>query len=98
MPQGAMDLDCVMFFTYVICQIFAGRLYKGIIVWLDNLLLYAATVDSLFEILEFVLEKAKKDGIKFGIKKCDFLQQRLYGAESESHQTVLELTQRRRQR
>ena len=75
MPQGCND--SVMWFTYLIFKIFEARVYKGLIVWLDDLLLYAKSIDELFSLLEWVLAKAAAHNLKFSIKKCDFFAQEI---------------------
>ena len=66
-PQGAAD--AVMFFQYLMMEIFKERLYKGVIIWLDDLLLYAKSLDKLYELFAYVLERAKAVQLKFSVQK-----------------------------
>jgi RNase H-like domain found in reverse transcriptase/Reverse transcriptase (RNA-dependent DNA polymerase)/Integrase core domain/Integrase zinc binding domain/gag-polyprotein putative aspartyl protease len=75
MPQGCSDSS--MFFTSVIMETFREKLYHGIIPCLDDLLIYAQTVTELFDLLQWVLEKADIVGLKFSPKKLQLLAQGL---------------------
>ena len=48
-----------MYFTYVIVKIFEKFMYKGLILWVDDFLLYGETVEELFDLARWVFEKAK---------------------------------------
>ena len=74
-PHGCTD--AVMFFTHLMLKSFEERIYKGIIPWLDDLLLYAQTMNDLFELLKWVLERANTLGLKFSPKKLTMLTQEL---------------------
>jgi hypothetical protein len=66
-PQGSTD--AVMYFTYLMMKTFDEKLFKGLVPWLDDLLLYSDTCDRLYELLAWVLKKAAKVGLKFSPKK-----------------------------
>ena len=66
-PQGSTD--AVMFFTHLMMKTFEERIYNGIVPWLDDLLLYSATISELYDLLEWVLQKAAKVGLKFSPNK-----------------------------
>ena len=74
-PQGSVD--AVMYFTYVVTKIFEDRIQKGVLPWIDDLLLYAKDLDELYELLKWVLEQAKRSGFKFNPKKMVLLSQRI---------------------
>lgn len=66
--QGATG--SVQYFQAMMQKAFKERLYKSIIVWLDDLLLYSFTIDGLYETLLFVLKVCKSLGLKLSISKC----------------------------
>lgn len=66
-PQGSTD--AVMFFTYLMMKAFEEKIYKGIVPWLDDLLLYCDTIEGLFQLLKWVLKRAEELGLKFSPKK-----------------------------
>lgn len=70
-PQGCTD--AVMYFTSVIMKVFEEKIYKGILPWLDDLLLYGGTIEEVFELLRWVLERARMFGLKFSPKKLTML-------------------------
>ena len=74
-PQGATD--AVMYFSHLMRELFSERLYSGIIVWLDDILLYADSLEELFDLLRFVLAKARGVGLKFSAAKLSLLEERM---------------------
>ena len=74
-PQGATD--SVMYFTQAINNIFRDKIRKGVLPWLDDLLVYADTLEELYERLKWVLEQAKKYGLKLSPKKLKLLSERI---------------------
>ena len=66
--QGAKG--AVMYFQRTMQHIFKKELYKSIIVWLDDLLLYAENIDKLYRSLRYVLEVCRNVGFKLAVKKC----------------------------
>ncbi len=65
--------DAVMYFTSLMMDVFSEGIYKGIIPWVDDLLLYDETVDGLFELLRWTLNRAKELRIKFSPKKLQLV-------------------------
>ncbi len=70
-PQGCTD--AVMYFSQLMMTTFKERLYDGIIPWVDDLLLYAASIEALYELLKWTLQRAKDVGIKFSPKKLELV-------------------------
>lgn len=73
--QGAAD--SVLYFQSMMQEVFSEKLYNGIIVWLDDLLLYAETIKELFDLLAYVLGKCKETGLKLAVRKSLFFAQEI---------------------
>ena len=71
LSQGAVDASG--YFTWCIHEIYKERIYNGLLPWIDDLLLYAKTIDELLELLEWVLQRAKDYGLKFSPKKLSLM-------------------------
>jgi hypothetical protein len=56
-------------------EVFKELIFDKIIIWIDDLLGHASTLDLWFVILTRVLELATHFNIKFNIEKCFLLQQ-----------------------
>ena len=65
--------DAVMYFTYVVANIFKEFMYKGLILWVDDLLIYGETVEEVYRLLAWVLKKSCESGLKFNPKKLYLL-------------------------
>lgn len=50
---------------------------EGVIIYQDDFLIVAKTKEELRAIIEKVLRKAKENGIKFNLKKCQFYMEKL---------------------
>ena len=61
--------DALMYFTYVIARIFKERMYKGLLLWVDDLLIYGKSIEEVYDLVAWVLEKSKEAGLKFNPKK-----------------------------
>ena len=70
-PHGAMD--AVMHFTHLMMTLFKAKVFKGILPFLDDLLLYSETLDGLYDIFKWTLERARAVGIKFSAKKLNIM-------------------------
>jgi Reverse transcriptase (RNA-dependent DNA polymerase) len=75
MMQGSTD--AVMYFTYLMMTTFKDLLYRGLIPWIDDLLLYSDTIDGLFDLLEKVLDISRDVGLKFSPKKLKLFAQEI---------------------
>ncbi|OWY99498.1 LOW QUALITY PROTEIN: Retroelement [Phytophthora megakarya] len=69
-PMGAKD--AVAYCQSVVEQIFGDLLYNGVLVWLDDILGYAESEEELMELLEEVLQRCEKFGLKLHPGKCKF--------------------------
>ena len=61
-------------FMWMMINLFADMLDKGVIVFLDDVLIYSTTVDKHFELLEKVFACLHKYEFYCKLKKCSFLQ------------------------
>ncbi|GMF28513.1 unnamed protein product [Phytophthora fragariaefolia] len=69
-PMGAKD--AVAYCQSVVELIFGDLLYSGVLVWLDDILGYAESEEELMELLEKVLQRCAKFGVKLNPAKCQF--------------------------
>jgi hypothetical protein len=61
-------------FQRLMNQVFHGMLYKGVIVYLDDINIYSKTFDEHLIKLKEVLQRLRAAGLKLGLDKCHFLQ------------------------
>ncbi|KAE9000093.1 hypothetical protein PR002_g18276 [Phytophthora rubi] len=73
-PQGSAD--AALYFQSTIERCFAALLYKHLLVWIDDLLLYAADIDTYLDKLQEMLELTAKFGFKLSVaKSCVYKQE-----------------------
>jgi len=53
--------------------IFRGLQWKTLLIYLDDIIIFSSNLDDHFQILDEVLTKLKKSGLKLKPTKCDFL-------------------------
>ena len=53
-------------------NLFAEYLYKNVIVWIDDILIFAKTIQNLLDLLQKVLEICKINNLTLKIPKCEF--------------------------
>src|SRR6185437_10029201 len=68
--QGA--LNSATQFQSRMHEVFKELIFDKLIIWIDDLLGHAATLEQWFVILESVLQLASQFNIKFNIDKCEF--------------------------
>ena len=73
-PQGAVD--SALFFQQTIETCLQELLLKSLLVWIDDLLVYANSVEDLLKVMERLYSILDKFGFKLSIPKCKlFLQE-----------------------
>ena len=73
MPMGLTNVPAM--FMPMMNNLFMDMLDKGVIVFLDDILIYSAIVKKHFELLEKVFTHLCKYKFYCKLKKCSFLQQ-----------------------
>ena len=73
MPMGLTNAPAM--FMQMMNNLFTDMLDKGVIVFLDDVLIYSTTVEENFELLEKVFAHMCKYAFYCKLKKCSFLQQ-----------------------
>jgi len=68
--QGA--LNSATQFQSRMHEVFKELIYDKVIIWIDDLLGHASTLESWFANLEMVLNLAAKFNIRFNVEKCEF--------------------------
>ncbi|KAJ0393598.1 hypothetical protein ATCC90586_001342 [Pythium insidiosum] len=58
--------------TGVVEEVFGDLLGNGVLAWLDDILGYAEDEDKLMDLLDQVLERCERVGLKLHAKKCQF--------------------------
>ena len=66
--------DSVAYCQATVQAIFDEVLYKGLLIWLDDLLGYAKTPEDHLQLLRRVLAICAENGLKLNPKKCCFYQ------------------------
>ena len=75
MPFGLTNAPAT--FQRLMNQVFNGMLYKGVIVYLDDINIYSKTFDEHLDKLQEVLQRLRAAGLKLGPDKCHFLQRQI---------------------
>ena len=77
MPMGLTGSSST--FIRTLTKIFGDMLYKGIAIYLDDILIYSETMDEHLTLLEEVFRRLKAANLKLKLSKCKFaLQELLY--------------------
>eukprot|EP00957_Ditylum_brightwellii_P138070 10526146-Ditylum_brightwellii.AAC.1 len=71
-PRGA--IGCVAHYQSVIQTLLGDQLYKNVLLWLDDLLVYAETEAELLEALREISLKCQRVGLKLHARKCELFQ------------------------
>ena len=72
MPMGMMNVSAT--FMWMMNNLFTDMLDKGMIVFLDDVLIYNTMAEKYFELLEKVFACLQKYEFYCKLKKCSFLQ------------------------
>ena len=75
MPYGVTGGPAT--FQQTMNYILAPLLRKGVVVFIDDILVYASTWDSHLQILHQVFQLLQQHGIRIKLSKCSFVQQQL---------------------
>ncbi|XP_060539018.1 uncharacterized protein LOC132709560 [Pantherophis guttatus] len=75
MPFGLQGAPAV--FMQLINEVLHEHLYKGVLVYLDDILIYTETIDEHIPLVRQVLEKLLRANLYVKLPKCDFHQSRL---------------------
>jgi hypothetical protein len=67
----------VLYFQSTMQQSFKGLLYKNLIIWLDDFLLYASSIEELFLVLRKILEICREIGLKLAVLKCKLFEKEI---------------------
>jgi hypothetical protein len=60
------------FFTAILNDLFRKLLYKGVIIYIDDILIYSTSVSRHFELLQEVFDILRKANLKIKASKCKF--------------------------
>ena len=69
------DTGTVEYFQRQMMLVFEPLLYTQLLIWLDDLLLYATTIDQMFEAIISLFKICVKYNLKLNAKKCNFFQE-----------------------
>ena len=73
MPFGLKNAPAT--FQRIIQHILNERLYKGVLNYLDDIMIYTETIEDHLELLKYVFEQLEANNIKLKMSKCKFLQE-----------------------
>jgi hypothetical protein len=74
-PQGCTD--AALHFQAIMMECFRLLLYDHLLVWIDDLLLYAKTIDEYLESMEKLFELMDHYGLKLSVLKSDLYKQQV---------------------
>jgi hypothetical protein len=72
MPFGMKNAPAV--FQREMQRVFKDRLYKGVLVFIDDILIYSKTAEEHAELVEWVLKRLEEEGYYANPDKCEFFQ------------------------
>ena len=72
MPMGLMNVPAT--FMQMMNNLFEDMLDQGVVVFLDDMLIYSTTLEGCFKLLEKVFECLQRYEFYCKLKKCSFLQ------------------------
>lgn len=72
MPFGLCNAPAT--YQRLMHHVFTDELFESILVYLDDLLCYAKTMDEHLKRLEVIFQKLQEFGLKLELKKCRFFQ------------------------
>lgn len=75
MPFGLINAPAT--FQRFMDNTFGDLRYKGVLTYIDDILIHGDTVDEVLDLLEIVLERMEKAGLHLNLGKCDFFPHRL---------------------
>ena len=75
MPFGIRNAPAV--FQREMQRILRDRLYKGVMVYIDDILIYSATADEHEELVEWVLRRLREEGYYAHPDKCEFFRNKV---------------------
>ena len=68
------DTGAVEYFQRQMMKVFEPLLYTQLLIWLDDLLLYATTIEEMFDAITALFKLCIKFNLKLNAKKCHFFQ------------------------
>ncbi|EZG43036.1 enzymatic polyprotein [Gregarina niphandrodes] len=71
MPFGLVNAPAT--FQRMVENLFGDLYWNGVLVYLDDILIHAATLEEVFAKLEEVLKRLRASGLKLRLSKCSFL-------------------------
>ncbi|EZG42961.1 putative retrotransposon nucleocapsid protein, partial [Gregarina niphandrodes] len=71
MPFGLVNAPAT--FQRMVENLFGDLYWSGVLVYLDDILIHAATLERVFELLVEVLARLKDSGLRLRLSKCSFL-------------------------
>ena len=75
MPFGLCNSPAT--YSRLMSKVFSGDLFFGVLIYLDDLLIYSQTFEEHMEKLEMIFNKLRKFGLKLKPSKCSFLKKSL---------------------
>ena len=73
MPMGLTNAPAM--FMQMMNNLFKDMLDQGVVVFLNDMLMYSTTSEGHFKLLEKVFVHLQRYGFYYKLKKCSFLQQ-----------------------
>jgi hypothetical protein len=70
MPFGLSNAPA--YFMYLMDKVFMEYLYKFVVVFIDDILIYSKTEEEHEEHLRFVLQKLRENQLYAKLNKCEF--------------------------
>jgi len=68
LPMGVIDAPS--FFCYVMYTVLGDLVFKGVIIYIDDILIYSKTFEEHLVLVEAVLERLQRFGLTLSKKKC----------------------------
>ena len=75
MPFGIVNAPAT--FQRMMSRVFREEMFKAVVCYLDNILIYSYTIKEHMTMIGKVLERLRNVGIQLNIKKCSFMKKKV---------------------
>ena len=75
MPFGLVNAPAT--FQRIISRVFREEMFKSVVCYLDDILIFSNTIEEHMNIIGKVLEQLRNVGIQLNIKKCSFIKKKV---------------------
>ena len=75
MPFGLVNTPAT--FQRIMSRVFREKMFKSVVCYLDDILIFSNTIEEHMNMIEKVLERLRNVGLQLNIKKCSFIKKKV---------------------